>query len=159
MILFLIALVSLSAIYFTRLLSSKKMKIAAISVAALYIYIIAWTYAMFILDVADLGFSDAKASFSLVDGSEIYRSFVVITQKMAFIPEQILYSIVLVAAVVLTASIAVAFHGLFEISREICRFVKQYRYLQTHKTEWIIKNKSVFVRAIPIIRLYCRANC
>ncbi|MBS7263008.1 MAG: hypothetical protein KIG36_05320, partial [Eubacteriales bacterium] len=43
----------------------EKMKAAAISVAVLYIYLIAWTYAVFVLDVADLGFSDTETRISL----------------------------------------------------------------------------------------------
>ena len=153
-------LLSLIAVYFTRLLQRHGMKTASVTVAVLYLYLIAWIYVVFILDVADLGFAETETRISLLHGSNIYHSFVQLNAKMAAISLPILKVIVAVAAMTLVAGFIVAFHGIFEISREICRFVKQYRYLQTHnKTEWIIKNKSVSVRAISIIRLYCRANC
>ncbi len=159
MIVLLITLWSLFAIYFTRLFTQKKMRAATISVTVLYLYLIAWIYAVFILDIADLGFAESETRISLLHGSNIYHSFVQLNAKMAAIPLPILKGIVAVGAMTLVAGFIVDFNGLFEISLVICRFVKQYRYLQTHKTEWAIKNKSVPVRAISIIRMNCRANC
>ena len=159
MIVILIALWSLCAIYFTRLLTQRKMRAAAISVAVLYVYLIAWIYAIFILDIANLGFSDAETRLSLLHGSGIYHSFVSLTSKMSVIPLPILKAIVGVAAMTLTASIIVAFHGIFEISREIYRIVKKKRLETHHRTGWKPKVYSAPVRRISIIRLYCRANC
>ena len=159
MIIILIALWSLCAIYFTRLLTQRKMRAAAISVAVLYVYLIAWIYAIFILDAADLGFTEKETQISLLHGSGIYHSFVNLTSKMSVIPLPLLKAIVAVAAMTLTASIIVAFHGIFEISREIYRIVKKNRLETHHRTEWRIKPYSVLGRKIPIIRLYCRANC
>ena len=159
MVIILIALWSLCAIYFTRLLTQRKMRAAAISVAVLYVYLIAWIYAIFILDIADLGFSDAETRLSLLHGSGIYHSFVQLNAKMSVIPLPLLKAIVGVAAMTLTASIIVAFHGIFEISREIYRIVKKKRIEAHHRTEWKITTYSAPVRRISIIRLYCRANC
>ena len=159
MILLLMILLSLSAVYFTRLLQRRGMKTASVMAAVLYLYLIAWIYAIFILDIADLGFAETETRVSLLHGSNIYHSFVQLNAKMAAIPLPMLKAIVAVAAMTLVAGFIVAFHGIFEISREICRFVKQYRYQQTHKTEWVVNKGSVPVRAISIIRMNCRANC
>lgn len=160
MILLLIALVSLSAIYFTRLLSKKKMKAAAISVAVLYIYLIAWTYAVFVLDVADLGFSDTETRISLLHASDIYHSFVSITDKMSVIPLGLLKVIVAIAALVLAAGFSVAFHGLFEIAKAVIKAVKE-KELFASVGEYRSKLAYILIpfSSTDIIRLYCRMNC
>ncbi len=159
MIILFMILISLSAIYFTRLLNKNNMRAAAISVAALYIYLIAWIYAIFVLDIANLGFSAYETRFSLLHGSDIYHSFVSMTDKMSIIPLPILKAIVGVAAMTFAAGFMVAFHGIFEISREICRIVKQNHLEQNHKAEWRVKTYPAHVMKVSIIRLYCRANC
>ena len=159
MILLLMILLSLSAVYFTRLLTKKNMKAAAISVAVLYIYMIAWTYAVFVLDIADLGFAERETQVSLLHGSDIYHSFVQLTARMAAVPYELLEAIVGVAALVLFAGIAVAFHGVFEISREIYKTVCK-NYVEKNKTE--IRKTVLYrlpVKTVSLIRLNCRANC
>ena len=159
MILLLMILLSLSAVYFTRLLQRNGMKTAAVTVAVLYLYLIAWTYAVFILDIADLGFAERETQVSLLHGSDIYHSFVQLTAKMAAIPFELLEAIVGVAVLVLIAGFSVAFHGVFEISIEIYKTVCK---------NYIEKNKTVMRKAVPVqkpvktvslIRLNCRANC
>ena len=94
MILLLMILLSLSAVYFTRLLQQKGMKTASFMVAVLYLYLILWTYAVFILDIADLGFSERQTQVALLHGSNIYHSFVSITENMSVIPLELLEAIV-----------------------------------------------------------------
>ena len=159
MILLLMALISLSTIYFVRLLEKKGMRTAAAMLAVLFTYIISWTYAVFILDVADLGFVGVESGISLLHGSNIYHSFVDITAKMSVIPLPFLESIVLVAVVVLLAGFAVAFHGLFEIAKEICKYVRSG--LKNLRKAYVFK---ILIPEIPqysvsILRMNCRANC
>lgn len=159
MIILLMILLSLSAVYFTRLLKKKGMGIAAITVAVLYIYLIVWTYMMFILDVADLGFIYGETRLSLIHGSNIYHSFTDLTARMSVIPLPFLESIVLVAVIVLVAGFAVAFHGLFEITKEICKYVRGG--LKNLKKARVL---GVLLPKIPqynvsILRMNCRANC
>ncbi len=160
MIVVLIALTSLCAIYFTRLLSKRNMRVAAVSVAVLYVYIIAWTYAVFILDVADLGFSETETRLTLLHGSDIYHSFVSLTDKMSVIPLALLEAIVAVVGIVLFASFAVAFHGLFEITKAVVKAAKDKKKASIAEA---IKNKilSYFgaIKPANIIRLNCRMNC
>ncbi len=160
MILLLIALISLSAIYFIRLLSKKDMKAAAISVAVLYINIIVWTYAILVLDVANLGFSDAETRLSLIQGSDIYHSFVSITDKMSVIPFELLEAIVAVAILVLLTAFTVAFHGLFEIARSVARISqeKMIFYKAESKTQTRIQPFNSY-KPVRIIKIYCRMNC
>lgn len=159
MILLLMILLSLSAVYFTRLLQRKGMKTAAVTVAVLYLYLIAWTYAVFILDIADLGFAERETQVSLLHGSDIYHSFVQLTAKMAVIPFELLEAIVGVAVLVLIAGFSVAFHGVFEISKEIYKRVCK-NYIEKNKT---VMRKAVQaqppVKTVSLIRLNCRANC
>ena len=159
MIVLLIARWSLCAIYFTRLFTQKKMRSATISVTVLYLYLIAWIYAVFILDIADLGFAETETRLTLLHGSNVYHAFVQMTAKMSVIPLPLLKAIVGAAALVLSASIAGALHGVFEITREIYHFVKQNKLEQTSRIEWAEKLSVLPVRSISIIRLYCRANC
>ena len=159
MILLLMILLSLVAVYFTRLLQRRGMKTASVTVAVLYLYLIAWTYAVFILDVADLGFAEKETLVSLLHGSNIYHSFVQLNAKMALIPLPLLEAIVGVAALVLMAGVAVALHGVVEISRVIYRFV-QKNYVELNKKEyWVKKIIHPCVKSTCFIRLYCRANC
>ena len=160
MVLLLIGLLSLSAIYFTRLLSKKSMKVAAISVAVLYFYIIVWTYAIFILDIADLGFSDTESSISILHGSDIYHSFANITEKMSVIPFELLEAIVAVVVIILFASIAVTLHGLFEITRAVVKAAKEKKRAASAEPA---RNKMLYyfgaIKPANIIRLNCRMNC
>ena len=159
MIVLLMALLSLSAVYFTRLLQRKGMKTASVMVAVLYIYLIAWTYAIFILDVADLGFAEKETLVSLLHGSNIYHSFVQLNAQMALMPLPLLEVIAGVAAFVVLAGIAVALHGVVEITRVICRFVKERRFEFANNTAWETAEYGVPAKTVSIIRLHCRANC
>lgn len=160
MILLFLTLISLSAYYFTRLLRKNRMGAAATSVAVLYIYLICWIYGVFILDVADLGFSEVETYVSLLHGSDIYHSFVSITDKMSAIPLELLEAIVAVAIVALLAGLAVAFHGLFVITKAVIKVAKEKRL-----SVEIGHNSANCTPATDerkhsnIIRLYCRMNC
>ncbi len=160
MILLSIALLSLSVIYFTRLLSERNMKVAAIAVATLYFYIIAWIYAIFILDIADLGFSDTETRISLLHGSDIYHSFVDITEKMSVVPIEWLKAIVAVVVITLVAGFSVAFHGVFEITRAVVRAAKEKTLFKLlgdpHNTTLIPWTQ---INSGELLRLHCRMNC
>ena len=160
MILLLIFLLSLSAIYFTRLLTAKNMRAAAVSVAVLYIYLVAWTYAVFILDIADLGFSSSETRMKLLHGSDIYHSFVNLTDKMSAIPLVLLEAIVVVAVVILSAGFIVAFHGLFEITKAVINAAKEKTlFFEIYHRFAKCASASTELRQSNIIRLYCRMNC
>ena len=160
MIILIISLLSLCAIYFIRLLSKKNMRVASISVAALYINIIVWTYAIFVFDVANLGFSDSETPITSLIGSDIYHSFVNITNKMAFIPLGLLKAIAVVVTLVLIASLAVTFHGLFEITKAVIKAAKE----KPINTKSALDKKKISLYAgctntTNILRLNCRMNC
>ncbi len=159
MIVLLMALVSLSTIYFVLLLERKGMRTAATMLAVLFTYIISWTYAVFILDVADLGFTDVESGISLLHGSNIYHSFVDIAAKMSVIPLPFLEAIVLVAIIVFMAGFAVAFHGLFEITKQICKYIRDglKNRNKTHILKIMIPESPQYV--VSILRMNCRANC
>ena len=159
MILLLIILLSLSAVYFTRLLQRKGMKTASVMVAVLYLYLIAWIYAVFILDIADLGFAETETRISLLHGSNIYHLFVQLNAQMSLIPLPLLEVIAGVAAFVVLAGIAVALHGVVEITRVICRFAKERKYEFANNTAWETAKYRVPAKAVSILRLNCRANC
>ncbi|MCR5056225.1 MAG: hypothetical protein K6B54_04875 [Clostridia bacterium] len=160
MIILIITLISLCAIYFIRLLSKKNMRVASISVATLYINIIVWTYAIFVLDVANLGFSDSETPITSLIGSDIYHSFVNITNKMAFIPLGLLKAIVVVITVIFVASLAVTFHGLFEITRAVIKAAKERPItIQSGNSKDKLYCYNGFIKRIRIFRLNCRMNC
>jgi hypothetical protein len=160
MILVIIALVSLIAIYFTRLFFKKEMKAAALAVALLYIYLIVWTYAVFIIDIADLGFSDSETRLSLLHGSNIYHSFVDITLKTSVIPLGILEAFVVVLAVAVIAGFIVVFHGIVEITKYV---LNKNNYLKllciTKALKFKIINLFGGFSSVGILRLHCRMNC
>lgn len=160
MIIMALILLSLVAVYFIRILSMKKMKVASLSVAVLYIYIVVWAYAIFIIDIADLGFADIESRIALLHGSNIYHSFIALTTKMSVIPLPILKTIVGVAGMILVAACIVAFHGIFEITRAVISVVK------TKELFVISKDNRKEFRSIfepqcekKIIRMHCRMNC
>lgn len=159
MVLILITLLSLCAVYFARLLSKRNMRAATISVAVLYIYLIIWIYAIFVIDISDLGFSDAETRITLLHGSNIYHSFVRLTTQMSVIPLSVLKVIVAVVTMTLVSAFIVVFHGIFEITKQIWKQVcESLRYLTKtciHKINHFSKPDIVY----PILRLNCRANC
>lgn len=159
MVLLFLILMSLSAIYFTRLLSNKRMRIAAIATSVVYFYLVAWIYAIFIIDIADLGFSESETQLTLLHGSNIYHSFVQLTAKMSAISLPLLQVIVGVSLLVLVTSFAVIFHGIFEISKEIIFLIRKNGHKLRKALDIKIISIKMSIRRVSIIRLYCRANC
>ncbi len=160
MIILFLGLLSLCALYITHLLSKMKMRWAAISVASLYFYLVAWTYSIFILDIADLGFAETETRLSMLHGSDVYHSFVKLNGLMSTMPLPLLETIASVTAMTLVACIIVVFHGVFEIAREIIRFVKRKRFFGTVKiTKELIKPAAGRYVTRSFCLLYCRANC
>ena len=159
MILMIVILLSLSSIYFTRLLSKHNKKAAALSVAVLYFYLVAWIYSIFILDIANLGFNDFETYFSLLHGSSVYHSFVSLTKTMSVIPLELLFSIVAVATLVFVAGFAVAFHGFFEITRDFIRSSKEKEVNDSWTGRDNFFVPAVFSKSFDIIRFHCRMNC
>lgn len=159
MIILLITLISLISVYATRLLLKKEMKIAGISVAIFYIYLVCWIYAIFIIDISDLGFRETETLLSILHGSNIYHSFVQITAKMAFIPLPLLQVIVGVAVLIMVSSVAVILHGVFSISKEIIRWVKKTHTIKGVHLDEKVKITYGSIQNVSIIRLHCRANC
>ena len=160
MVLLMIILLSFCAIYFTRLLYSGKMPVAAIFVVVLYIYMVAWIYSIFVIDIADLGFSDTESRLSLLHGSIIYHSFVDITAKASVIPLGILESFVVILSVAVVAGLIVAFHGIFEITKYVlskCHHIKLFSFSKRNKTGHSYYHNGY--SSYCILRLHCRMNC
>ncbi len=159
MIILLIVLLSLCAIYFTRLLKKKSMKLAANAVATLYGVLIAWIYFVFVIDVACFGFKDTESRFSIILGSDIYHSFVDITAKMFNIPSGMLVAISIVSTLIFVFGLMVAFHGFFEIAKEI-RYIAKKSKIVSYKKENkpALSNKPVIIKT-SIYRINCRMNC
>lgn len=154
-----VILLSLCAIYFTRLLIKKSLKVAATAIATLYGFLIIWLYSIFVLDVASFGFSDTESSFSIILGSDIYHSFVDITAKMFYLPSGILVGITVVTALVFFFGLMVAFHGFFAIAKEISYLVKKSKcgvHKKDNNSACLIK--PVFINTL-IYRINCRMNC
>ena len=160
MIIVLMILISLVSLYFTRFLSKRNMRAAAISVAVLYIYLVVWTYAIFILDIADLGFLEHETGLSLLHASDIYHSFISLTSRMSVLSLPILKAIVEVCILAVTGGLLVAFHGLFKFTVE---FVKAIKSRKAYRAAKLIKSKTSSALSalsnIQIIRMYCRMNC
>ena len=160
MILLVILLLSLVSIYFTRLLNKKKMKIASIMVAVLFVYLILWIYAIFIIDIADLGFSEYETRLSVLHGSDIYHSFVNLNANLSTLSLPFLHTIVFVCIVTLVGGFLVAFHGLYLLTKEVFEAVKSNYTWKNHikknryKTLW-----TTYTNNSQIIRLHCRMNC
>lgn len=159
MIVLLIALWSLSAIYFTHLLSKKGMKVAAGVVTALYAYVILWATLVFVIDIADLGFSTTQTRESLIFGSDIYHAITGLAARMYELPADLLVAIVMVSLLVAGSAFTVILVGGFRMTREICKLAK-HSYA---KILMVYKERTNSVRHlhgnVPLIKLYCRANC
>ena len=160
MILLLIALMSLSTVYITRLLLKRQMRIAATSVAALFIFLISWIYFVFIFDIAGLGFSGEESLWTQLYASDIYHSFVNLTTNMSVIPLKLLEAIAVFSIVVVLVGICVAIHGIFEITLAVVKAAKRKRIFQSFANNEV---KTIglfsFFHNLEIIRLNCRMNC
>lgn len=159
MIIMALILLSLVAIYFIRILSMRSMKVASIAVTTLYVYLVGWIYAIFIVDIADLGFCETETRLTLLHGSNVYHSFVELTAKMSVISLPFLQVIVGVSILVLVTSFAVIFHGIFEISKEILFLIRKSNRRHSKTLDFKISSPKVLHRRASIIRLHCRANC
>ena len=159
MIIVILGLISLSAIYFTRFFYKRNSKIAATAIALLFAVIIAWTYFLFIFDVADFGFSDVHTRESLLFGSDIYSSFVNLNANMALLPTTILQTIVAVAALAFSASVMVILDGVFRVAGEIYRVFKAHKNAFKKQPSRKTPLMEIKMPTVRLIRLYCRANC
>ena len=159
MIVLLIALWSLCAIYFTHLLSKKGMKVAATAVTVLYSYVLLWATLIFVIDIADLGFSMTATRESVLHGSAIYHSITGLAAKLFELPMDFLISIIIVSLVVAGSAFAVIFVGGFRASLEIARMVKG-AYVKITRSYRVRVHEIQRAHAnVMLIKLYCRANC
>ena len=159
MIVVILGLISLSAIYFTRFFYKRESRTAATAIAVLFAVIVAWTYFLFIFDVADFGFGEIRTRESLLFGSDIYSSFISLKADMAVLPTAILHTIVAVAMLALSTSLMVILDGFFRVAGEIRKAFK-VRYKTIKKTPFQQRAlKELKVPTTQLIRLYCRANC
>jgi len=155
-IVILIALWSLCAIYFTHVLHKSKLRVASIAVATMYIFVTVWTYLIFILDVANLGYKESKAS--LLVGSDIFHSFNYFRDLMSSMPLG-LHKATASVAILLAASI------LFVLVLSSIRIYKEFTRKMNSKfntskiKEFAQKVRDYFAfntRKIHI--LHCRLN-
>lgn len=160
MVVLLMALWSLCAVYFTHLLSKKKMKIAAKAIVGLYSYVLVWAILIFVFDVADLGFSTIETSESILFGSSIYHSMIRFMAHLDELPPELLLAIVLNCLLLAIAAFSVIFVSGVRLTRVIYRWVRDahFRRLSVRFHEIRIQIRK-FYDSIPLIKRFCRANC
>ncbi len=161
MIVLLITLWSLCAIYFTHLLLKRKMKVAAAIYTVLYGYVIVWTYLMFIVDIADLGFVYQKADESIIFGGDIFHAFSALANYACELPIPFLKAIAAVCIAVIVMAVAVILVGGFRAGKEIRRILGRRSAALSHGKQ---RKPAVFTysdirKPVPILQMYCRANC
>ena len=160
MVLLVIILLSLASIYFTRLLSKKGMKTASIMVAVLFVYLVAWIYAIFIIDIADLGFSEYETRLSILHGSDVYHSFVDLNARLSSLSLPLLQAIVFVCTISIVGGFLVAFHGLFLFTKEVFEAVKNNHIFGNRFKKHVQKVAIIAdINNSQIIRMHCRMNC
>ena len=159
MILPIMALASLSAIYFTRLLYRKGWRTGATVDGVFYITIVLWICYIFVFDVFDFGFSGSENYLSLFYGSNIYRSYFEIKSLTAGLPLQIFEAIAVAAFACISAGVLVIIDIFFRAANVIIKLVRSH----SDKIRCVIHDKvdlpPMRPLNVPILRLLCRANC
>ncbi len=156
MIVLLIALWSLCAVYFTHLFYQKKMKIAAIASTVLYVNVIAWTYMIFILDVANLGFKESGAA-SII-GSDVFHSFTKLRDLFTFLPEEIHVATAFAAIAVAAAVVLELVVSGIRIYKEIVLILKKVKHIFKNAKRIIVSKKETVFYDNKIYLLHCRLN-
>lgn len=156
MIVLLIVLWSLCAIYITHLLYQKNMKIAATAVAVLYTNIVIWTYLIFILDVANLGFKESRVAD--IVGSSIFHSFTDLRDLMSVMPQNLNIATA-------SVSILIASSVLIQL---IISSIRIYQAVVSHKKKSVQLSRSGIRRLFEVPEiiksnrkiyiLHCRLN-
>jgi len=164
MIILLIALWSLSAIYFTHLLFKKRMKIAAGFLALLYIYVLLWVYLLFIIDVGGVGFHLTVLRGNSILYGDVYRAFNAISVQMSSLSDQFLVSIIMIAILIAFSSILVVLDGTVKISIVIRNRIRKtvVRDLvinSSRNSNCCLKPSHNIFETTPLIKMHCRANC
>ncbi|MCR5694352.1 MAG: hypothetical protein K6G89_05205 [Clostridia bacterium] len=159
MILLLLGVLSLTAIYATRLFSQKGMRAASIAVASFYAVIVAWVYFLFITDAASLGFNGTETWRSILIGSDVYKSFVDLTSAMSFLPSSILSSITYVSLIILISAILVIIHGTHAAIQDLIRYTHKVLNGSDHSIPKRVTLPQIINLKIPVLRLNCRMNC
>lgn len=158
MVVLMILLWCLSAVFITRFLERKKMKTAQIAYTVLFIYLLAWIFLIFVLDVKDYGFGPSGSKFGALYGSYSYQEFVNLAGALYQLPTSILVAIIVACVAIGASAITVVILGGIHFIKAIRELAKHRREIGgTPKIEYFIaKTRRGFSR---IYIKNCRLNC
>ena len=158
MIVLMILLWCLSAVFITRFLERKKMKTAQIAYTVLFIYLLAWIFLIFFLDVKDYGFGFTSSKFAALYGSYSYHEFVNLTQALYQLPAGVLVAIIVACLAIGISAISVVILGGIHIVKAIIELAKHSREIYGRpEVEYSIA--KVFMGFSRIYIKNCRLNC
>ena len=152
---------SLGAAYFTYVLYKKQSrKIAATVVGVNYIFLLFWIYYVFVVDIFGFGLTSYKDLAIFLYGKELYPYIAELEPKIVAIPTPILLSLAVVTFFALFAGIFAVLHGTARAVNVIFdRICKKHIKIGRIRAQKRMYFHVASVRNIPLIRLYCRANC
>ena len=156
MVILILLLWSLCAVYITRFLYQRNMKVAAAMYAVLYVYLTVWVFLVTGLDVFHFGL-DAEATADLFAG-DIYRSFAGVMQLFDKFPAEALLGIVFGCVALAISMIAFVVIGSVQLVRAIANVLHGKALRGACKKERNALYVHTTYAPTRIYLQYCRLN-
>ena len=156
MVILILLLWSLCAVYITRFLYQRGLKIAALVYTILYVYLTAWVFLISYLDVAQFGF--VPDQYADLYAGDLYRSLAGVVALFDRLPAELLIGIVFACIAVCISVVAMLVIGGVRLYKAIAVVLKGKALGGAAKRE--AKPKPVRIAYAPtrIYLQYCRLN-
>ena len=151
---------SLGAAYFTRLLHKQGKKALANATGISYILLLLWLYYVFVVDVFGFGITSYPEIASFLYGKDTYIYVAQIANQSSGVPVSVLVMLAVVSFVALLMGVLAFLHGARQTVQKIYKLFKKSAIEKKRKEQKI--SLAVWVpqaQPVPLIRLFCRANC
>ena len=156
MVILILLLWSLCAVYITRFLYQRNMKVAAAMYAVLYVYLTVWIFLVTSLDVFHFGL-DADATADLYAG-DLYRSFAGLMQLFDQFSAEALLGIVFGCVALAISMIAFVVIGGVQLVRAIAKVLKGKALRKAvRKVRDVVRVHGTYAPT-RIYLQYCRLN-
>lgn len=158
MVLGMLILLVLSSVYFTRLLTKKRMCFAAIGVVLLCCIFLCWGAVVLSFDF-EAPVAAGPSSNHPLNSKDLADLFANISAILPLTMQPVIRALFIVVSLIIVASVVAAIHGSIIIGREIAQYVKSVDPSTSRFLPSINNKNTNHPLNISILRLHCRLNC
>lgn len=156
MVILILLLWSLCAVYITRFLYARGMKVAALVYTVLYVYLTAWVFLMSYMDVAQFGM--VPDQYADLYAGDLYRSLAGIVALFDRLPAELLIGIVFACIAIGISLVAMLVISGVHLYKAIANVLKGKALCGAPKRERRPKPVRTLYAPTRIYLQYCRLN-